>query len=247
MSERDIAVPPEWGAPTYFADGLCVWNKSVAFLSDPLFREAYSLGMNSGHGIGRARGSNDDIHIEWRIHVCCWAGWHAVKLPGDFVECGTNTGIMSLAVCKYLDFNAIEKKFYLFDTFKGIPVDQISEEEAQRGRALENAYYFDCFEIAKTNFSPFPGARLIKGRVPESLGTVDIQRVCYLMLDMNIAKPEVAALDFFWDKLVPGAVVLMDDYGWLAYGAQKKALDGFVEKRGSKILTLPTGQGLLIT
>src|ERR1700716_2000244 len=142
--------------PSYDADFLRTWNKSVDFLSDPRFMRAYGRGMDSGHVIGRPVGSREDIHIEWRIHTCCWAATHACRLPGDFVECGTNTGIMSLAVCDYVDFNATGKKFFLFDTFAGIPVDQISEREKALGRADENFMYPDCWAIAQKNFASFP-------------------------------------------------------------------------------------------
>lgn len=240
------AVRAARGAPTYDGDFLMVWNKNTDFLDDPRFMEAYRAGMNSGHKIGRPAGSDLDIHIEWRIVVCCWAGWHARQLEGAFVECGTNTGIMSLAICNYIDFNATDKHFYLFDTFKGIPVDQISPQEQALGREAENTMYEECYETTKNNFKAFPKARLIRGRVPDSLETVDIDKVCYLMLDMNITKPELAALTHFWDKLVSGAIVLMDDYGWMAYHNQKMALDAFAEEKGVKILNLPTGQGLLI-
>ena len=66
------------------------------------------------------------------------------------------------------------------------------------------------------------------------------------MLDMNIVVPKRAALAYFWDKLVPGGIVLFDDYGWLGYIAQKKAHDEFAASMGVKILNLPTGQGMLI-
>jgi O-methyltransferase len=234
------------GTPTYDADFLMVWNKNTDFLEDPHFMRAYRAGMNSGHKIGRPAGSDLDIHIEWRIVVCCWAGWHAKHLSGDFVECGTNTGIMSLAICNYIDFNATGKNFFLYDTFQGMPEDQILPEERTLGRHLENTMYEDCFERARSNFKPFPRARLIKGKVPDTLSMQKIERVCYLMLDMNMAVPEVAAIEYFWDKLVPGALVLFDDYGWLAYIQQKKAMDSFAASKGVKILTLPTGQGLLI-
>src|SRR5207302_1217825 len=85
--------------PNYDADGLTVIGKNTEFLTDPHFMSAYRAGMNSGHKIGRPEGSQVDIHIEWRVFVCCWAAWHAKHLPGDFVECGVNTGILSLAVC----------------------------------------------------------------------------------------------------------------------------------------------------
>ena len=67
-----------------------------------------------------------------------------------------------------------------------------------------------------------------------------------MSLDMNIAEPEVAALAFFWDKLVPGAVVTLDDYAWADHQPQKRALDAFAASVGVRILTLPTGQGLII-
>lgn len=235
------------GTPTYDADALTVWQKDTSFLGEPRFAHAYQAGMQSGHKICRPKGSTEDLHIEWRVFVACWAAWHATRLPGAFVECGTNTGIVSLAVCHYVDFNATGKTFYLFDTFSGIPDEQISEVERALGRATENAtYYEECYDLARENFRPFPRVRLVRGRVPDTLGTVSIERVCYLHLDMNIALPERAAIEHFWDKLVPGAPVLLDDYAWLGYAPQKRTLDEFAVDRNLTILTLPTGQGLLL-
>lgn len=231
----------------YTHDHLAVWHKSVDFLKDPRFVEAYRRGMDSGHRIGRPAGSRADIHIEWRVHVLCWAAAHAAHLPGDFVECGVNTGIFSLAAAYYVDFNKLDKSFFLFDTFAGIPEEQITDVERIWERHLDNVRSYDeCFETARQNFSVYPRARLVRGKVPDTLTIENIPQVCYLSLDMNIAAPEIAALEFFWDKLVPGAPVIMDDYGWIPYKAQKEVLDAFAARKGVQILTLPTGQGLLL-
>ena len=94
------------------------------------------------------------------------------------------------------------------------------------------------------NFAPWPRCRLIRGTVP---GTLDEfpkdRRVAYFSIDMNIVLPEIAAIEFFWDRLVPGAVVLLDDYGWATHLAQKEAFDAFAQAHNAMILTLPTGQG----
>jgi hypothetical protein len=231
----------------YNADGLKVWNKNVDFLKDPDFVQAYRRGMDSGHKISRPAGSREDIHLEWRVMVCCWAGWQAKQLAGDYVECGVNTGIFSLAVCQYVDFNATGKRFWLFDTYSGIPEDQVTPVEHAGGRIEHSrASYEECYELAKRNFSPYPRSRLVRGTVPDSLATVPIDQVCYLSLDMNLVLPEIAAIRYFWDKLVPGAPVILDDYGWLGYEAQKVAMDEFAAGKGLKVLPLPTGQGLLI-
>jgi O-methyltransferase len=70
-------------------------------------------------------------------------------------------------------------------------------------------------------------------------------KVCYLHLDMNITAPEIAALEFF-DKLVPGGVILSDDYNWAVHIGQKKALDAFAARAGTMVIPLPTTQGIMI-
>ncbi len=232
---------------TYDHDYLKVWHKNTEFMREPQFVESYQRGMNSGHKMGRASGSNVDTHVEWRVHIGCWAASHAKLLPGDFVECGVNTGIMSLSVCDYIDFNSLDKDFYLFDTFQGIPVEQMTDEEKAAGREQENVdYYEECYDLVKGNFAPFPRATLVRGAVPGTLNHVSIEEVCYLSIDMNIVAPEMAAIEHFWPRLVSGGIVLLDDYGWLPHADQKTAMDAFAEQHGVKVLTLPTGQGLIL-
>jgi O-methyltransferase len=239
--------PPEPpSVPSYDADGLVTFNKNIEFIHDPRFMSAYRRGMNSGHAFRGADGRNVDLHIEWRVAVCCWAARHGVNLAGDFVECGVNTGVCSLAVCEYVNFNALDKAFYLFDTFDGIPVVQMSDKE-RPFRIKDNATkYPECHGVALKNFAPYPRAKLVKGTVPETLSTVAIERVAYLSIDMNIHYPERAAIEHFWPKLSPGAFVVLDDYAWRGHEEQKDSLDKFARSVDVEILTLPTGQGLIV-
>lgn len=236
-----------WGEPCYEADFMRIYFKNMDWIKDPGFVRAYAKGMDSGHKMGRPKDSEDDIHIEWRVHIILWAAQHAMQLKGDYVECGVNTGIFSLAICDYLKFEKLgDKKFWLFDTFKGIPEDQMSTSEREHTISANEASYEECYDLAVRNFTPYHNVMLVRGKVPESFANVDIQRVAYLSIDMNIAKPEVAALEFFWDKLVKGAPVVFDDYGWAHCREQHDALNAFARSRGVNIATLPTGQGLLI-
>ena len=63
---------------------------------------------------------------------------------------------------------------------------------------------------------------------------------------MNCAPPELAALRHFWPRLVPGGVVLMDDYAYMGFDEQGAAFDAWARETGIPILALPTGQGLII-
>jgi hypothetical protein len=154
---------------------------------------------------------------------------------------------MSLAICEYVDFNRTGRKFWLFDTFRGIPVEQARSDEERANVQVHNELnYFDCYELAEQNFAPYPNAHLVRGTVPETLDSVEIERVAYLSIDMNIALPERAALEHFWPKLSSGGVVLLDDYGFRGYEEQHEQADNFAASMSVSVLSLPTGQGMIL-
>jgi len=229
------------GPLTYEADGMMTQH-SIAWMSDPRFVEAYRRGMATGHRFGA------NLHIEWRVFLACWAARVASDLDGDFVECGVNTGIFSAAICSYLDFNRFpEKHFYLLDTFEGLPAEQLTPKELEAGIATAAATeYFDTYELVRATFAQYPNVVLIKGRVPDTLPLCPAERIAYLCLDMNAEKPERAAIEYFWERIVPGGMIVLDDYGFLPHALQRASLDEFARLHNTGIFTLPTGHGLLV-
>jgi O-methyltransferase len=229
------------GPLTYNQDGLATVH-NCDFMKENLFIEAYKLGEATYEGSGSFI---EEAKIHWRIHVLCWAALQGKNLEGDFVECGVNRGWFSRAVMHYIDSNKLNKKFYLLDTYEGFSEKYITEEEKQLGR-LAGSFYPDCHASVVKTFEKFPNVKVIRGPVPETLSQVEASKVCYLSIDMNCVIPEIAAAEFFWDKLVCGAIIVLDDYGWRGHHLQKKAFDEFALKREVKVLSLPTGQGLII-
>jgi len=92
----------------------------------------------------------------------------------------------------------------------------------------------------------FANAIIVRGAVPATLPQIDSERIAYASIDMNCVEPEIAAGEYLWPKMLPGAITVLDDYGWKPHISQKHAWDKFASQRGVKILALPTGQGLLI-
>jgi hypothetical protein len=213
------------------------------FETDPKFSAAYTRGVQA---------AGDDYGIQWRVHIALWAAFAASKLEGDFIECGVNRGFLSSAIMEYLNWDALNKTFFLLDTYEGIDVRLLSEAELKLGAAernrryLDSGFYVSGVDIVRQNFSQWKGTRIIQGTIPETLNQVDADKVAFLHLDMNCAIPEAAAFDFFWDRMSPGAIVLLDDYGFRGHELQKSALDACAEKCGVTIAALPTGQGLVI-
>jgi len=220
----------------YRQDGL-VTQHSADFMREPRFAKAYAL--------GEATNSWNGWPTHWRSHVACWAADRGKQLDGDFVECGVNKGAISRMVMEYIGFREMSnRKFYLIDTFEGLVADQISDEEKAENR-LETRYA-ECYSEVLQTFQQFENAVIIRGEIPSILNEVTPEKVCYLSIDMNVAAPEIAAAEYFWDRMVTGAAILLDDYGWLGHGTQKRAFDDFAKKRNVPLLALPTGQGLIL-
>lgn len=237
----DIDVP-EIAGSVYEQDGLrSVHNHD--FMRQPHFDAAYQRGVQA---------AGMDYKWHWRVHVGLWAASTAAKLPGDFVECGVNRGFLSSSIMQYLDWNSRGKTFYLLDTFTGLDMRYVSEQEMSEGAAKKNQSMIDSgmyttnIEPVRQNFSEWRNVKIIQGAIPETLSQIDSDRIAFASIDMNCSPPEVAAMEFLWPRLVNGAMVVFDDYAYDGYRPQKVAMDKFAASRGTTVLSLPTGQGLLV-
>jgi len=227
---------------SYVDDGLAA-NHICDFLHDEKFINSY----NEGKKTGAIKNHPGDIH--YRAYFACYFSKYASKLDGDFVECGVGKGILSKTIVTYLNFEKINKFFYLLDTFEGIPLEQgknIAEKNMMKflNRVNFSGNYYD--EVSKT-FANYSNVKLIKGMIPESLNSVPIKKISYLSMDMNNAYGEMEAIKFFWDKIVKSGIVLLDDYATHdGFKEQKISWNNFAKNKNFEILTLPTGQGLII-
>jgi hypothetical protein len=104
-------------------------------------------------------------------------------------------------------------------------------------KSLESGFYVQGIEEVRTNFSQWKNVSLIEGSIPETQPRVHAEKIAYLHLDMNCSPPEVAAIQFFWERLVPGAFVLLDDYAYYGYLSQKIAMDQAGTDRAMGVVT----------
>jgi hypothetical protein len=226
----------------YDQDGL----KSIhnhEFCSEPEFVEAYGRGIEAA-GV--------DYNWHWRVHIGLWAARTAVRLNGDFVECGVNAGFLSSAIMRDLDWDRTGKTFYLLDTFYGLEESQVSEVEIQDGimdknkELLKNGFYVASAEVVKDNFSEWNNIKIIEGVIPNTLSQIASDAIAFLHIDLNCAPPEVASMKYLWGRIVVGGIVLLDDYAYNGYRHQKVEIDKFARQEGIAIASLPTGQGLIV-
>jgi predicted O-methyltransferase YrrM len=98
----------------------------------------------------------------------------------------------------------------------------------------------------RARFQPWQNVLVTQGKVPEVLAEVAPDQIAFLHIDMNNAEAERGALERLFDRVSTGGIIVLDDYGWNGYRAQKDSADEFMRSRDLSILELPTGQGLVV-
>jgi O-methyltransferase len=242
---RDL-VAPYHGALSW-GDRLLTLDKSAEFKADPQFKRAVEQCKSS---TGANQYSSPD-GIAWRLNTLIWAGRCALKVAGDFVECGVYQGDMSWVVSELIDLPRAGKTFYLYDTFEGFSPKYSSPADfpdAPQLLDISNHTYKvpQLYEFVRDRFAAKPYVKVIKGVVPDILHELSPSEIAFLHIDMNSPDAETGALEVLFDRVSSGGPVIFDDYGWAVFRKQKIAADRFMAARGYDILELPTGQGLMI-
>ena len=212
---------------------------NVSFIDDPMFERAYDQAVEA---------AGDDwwnVGLHFRLHQAIWCATHAMNLRGDFVELGTGRGMTMSAVLEALPtWEASGKNLYLCDTFQPFGVDTTTGQ--QNSSVGINPIYAESLNNVSETFRKRTNVRFVEGLLPESLSGLDAQEIAFLHIDLNSAEPEVQSLEFLWPRLTSGAIVLLDDYAYVGSETQYAAMNRFAESHEIRILTMATGQGLLI-
>ena len=89
------------------------------------------------------------------------------------------------------------------------------------------------------------GCRFIKGHIPnvfvENPGPSELS---WLHIDLNSSMPTLKTLEQFVPKLLPGGVVLFDDYAHGGFRETREVADEYCSKVNGLLFPLPTGQAI---
>lgn len=144
--------------------------------------------------------------------------------PGDFVEVGVYQGGSAQRLYRVARANdgsrpGSQRPFtvralWLFDTFTGTP-EQSAVDWVKTG-----AYDAGGGATVRALEAAMPGAHLVVGPFPETLADGDDpgtrifnkQLKAFVHVDCDQYKTIRAAFRIFWEQLVPGGIILFDDY-----------------------------------
>jgi O-methyltransferase len=182
-----------------------------------------------------------------------YALWTSVRylveagVQGDFVEAGVwRGGSVMLMAHELLRSGAADRRLWLYDTFAGLPrPDAEIDVDVLGNRAIDGwqmrnlsgetslwAYADEAEVRANMAATGYPEAllRFVAGRVEETIPATIPDRIALLRIDTDWYESYRHLLAHLYERLVPGGVLLLDDYGHML-GA-KRAVDEFRRERG---------------
>jgi O-methyltransferase len=161
----------------------------------------------------------------------------AEGLDGAFVECGSCNGGTG-AILAYVAAGD-NRRVWLFDSFEGLP--EPKPEDGERAKA----WVGECLgqEAMVREVLLRVGARadrveIVKGWFENTLASAETGPIALLHLDADWYESTLTILNNFYDRVVPGGYLILDDYGH--WPGCKRALDEFLEMRGLRPTLMPS-------
>lgn len=169
---------------------------------------------------------------------------YPVLHKGDWVEIGVWKGGGALFFKALMEDLGIKRTLYLFDTFGKIPTSNIvhakdvtfvTHYNILENNIVEKNYQEDVERLFNehrlnnnVSFIVEDINHLSSSSVPEN--------ITFLHLDVDFYEPTLSALNSFYDKIVSGGIIIIDDY-YLELLNCKDAVDYFFEQRGIDLKT----------
>lgn len=147
------------------------------------------------------------------------------KVPGDWAECGVWRGGSSmLAALTLKKLGDTSRRLHLFDTYEGMPDSTDKDVFFDGASTIPKGALAAGLEEVRGNMSRtgYPEDRLIyvKGMVEDTLPAKAPEKLALLRLDTDFHDSTYHAMVHLYPRLVPGGVLLLDDYGAMR-GAQE--------------------------
>jgi O-methyltransferase len=160
------------------------------------------------------------------------------KIPGSFAELGVYQG----ETAKIIHELDPDRDLYLFDTFNGFSEEDISAEKSKEAKYSSTNFSDTDLEVVKNYIDGNEHIKFYPGYFPDSAANLDETTFSFVHLDADLYKPTIAALNYFYPKLSPGAVMIIHDYNH-SWDGVREAIDEFSQTIPESFVAIADWQG----
>lgn len=159
----------------------------------------------------------------------------ADNVPGAVVECGTARGGSAALMGLTLKRLGAPRTLWVFDTFAGIPPPTADDPDESIARLYTGQFRGDEAEVRALfeRLGIMGQARLVRGLFQDTVPGADVGPIAVLHLDGDWYESVKVCLDHLYDRVSPGGVIQIDDYGH--WEGARKAVDEFLRTRSISV------------
>jgi len=223
----------------YRSTDLATSNHSP-FLEDPMFAQAWERVATHWY--------EGEADIRWRLWILSrLARTRRADLsrsPASVAEFGVYRGGCAFVILSTAELPA-SQRYFLFDTFAGLPEDHLVESEQRMGMAGE--WSDTSVEAVNELLAKWSAQIEIRaGDIFDVLKVTETGPLSFVHVDLNASAPTIRALEYAYERMVPGAIIVFDDYGSPRYMEQRRGIDAFFAAVPEDVVALPTGQAFAV-
>ncbi len=164
------------------------------------------------------------------------------KIPGAIAELGVYRGELAAA----LNWLFPDRTLYLFDTFEGFSEKDLSDgKEERHSQAAVGDFQDTSLDFVLSRMPHKKNIVVRKGYFPATAEGLE-ENFALVSLDVDLYKPTVAGLDYFYPRLSQGGCIFIHDYNNRRYMGVRSAVEEFVEANGVPLVQLPDFTGTAI-
>lgn len=211
---------------------------------------------------GLARDGSPDMFRTQRFYNLLQAFQSTFDLDGDTAEAGCLFGLSTFLMCGYE--KARRPTFtglghHLFDSFIGLSfpdnVDVPTEHQnplierlLDRRKTTTERWPTGGSFLDRTRrvLADYPDITYNVGWIPEVFDGVALRKYRFVHIDVDLSMPTKASLEFFYPQMVPGGLIVIDDYGFTDWPGVKQAVDAFCQVSHAPLIRLTTGNAILL-
>ncbi len=159
-------------------------------------------------------------------------------VAGDIVECGTARGGSAALLGLAMQARDADRRLWIFDSFEGMPEPSRNDPDEELARKYVGTCKGSIEDVSALldRLGLLPRTTLVKGLFQATVPTAPVARVALLHLDGDWYDSVLVCLQALYDKVSPGGIVQIDDYGF--WQGARKAVHDFFAQRGQPVPAL---------
>lgn len=134
------------------------------------------------------------------------------EVEGDVLEIGCAAGHTTCFLSRHLQVSGIQKPYYCIDTFRGFLKKDVSYEVSERGKKWSD---FSGFRVNRLKWFQYTmkrnGCENVRCVKTDVQNHQFIRPTSFCLVDVDLYRPTLYALQSIWPLLSPGGIIVVDD------------------------------------